>query len=409
MALSRRNFLRSAVLVAGGTLLAACQPISTPPPYAEITPRSTVGRLTGYTIGAVVPLTGRYASLGEQVKNGYELAFADLNATSKIPLELKILDDESDPTKTVQRVESLLSNSEVLAQLGGAGSDLHAAGAVAAEKNRAPYLGVAFSLLGVHQKGLRYLFSPFPKSPAVSSSLFGLMDGLSPKPVRVAIFAERTEWGGELSGFWRHDAVSRGYEVVADEQYTPGAQDYSSLILKAKSASADALLTVPTPPDGMAMLKQMKELDFSPKLLYFIRASDGNVWTRNLGKDGDLVLNMPGWSPDLTYPGSARVRDAHQATYGKPAEGLVGAAYVVVQVLFDAINRVGRPDRDAVRDAIAATNMLTLSGPVSFNADGTSNMVTVVNQWVDGRQTLVLPAEQAPQPLRYPATPWRER
>src|SRR5262245_31447061 len=58
-------------------------------------------------IGAVVPITGRYASLGEQVKNGYELAFDDINKGGgvmvkefgkKIPLELKLLDDESDST-----------------------------------------------------------------------------------------------------------------------------------------------------------------------------------------------------------------------------------------------------------------------------------------------------------------------
>ena len=63
-------------------------------------------------------MTGRYASLGEQVKNGYELAVDDINKAGgvmvkefdkKIPLELKELDDESDPTKTVQRHETELS------------------------------------------------------------------------------------------------------------------------------------------------------------------------------------------------------------------------------------------------------------------------------------------------------------
>jgi branched-chain amino acid transport system substrate-binding protein len=192
-------------------------------------------------------------------------------------------------------------------------------------------------------------------------------------------------------------------------EYAPAANDYSSLILKAKSGAADVLLTLPTPPDGIAMLKQMKELDFSPKLAYIVRASDGAVWTRNLGKDGDLVLNMPGWSPDLSYPGNAQLRNAHDGTYGKAAEGLVGAAYAAVQVLFDAFQRVGRPTRDALRDAISVTDTITVSGPVTFNPDGTANIVTVINQWVDGRQTVVLPPEHATQPLRYPAAAWRER
>src|SRR5947209_9628980 len=111
--LSRRSFLRSAAIVVGGSLLAACQqagqapapasaPATTAP--AQQAPAQAAGA-PSLTIGAVLGLTGRYASLCEQVKNGYELAFADLNKNSKLQLTLKMLDDESDATKTVQRVE----------------------------------------------------------------------------------------------------------------------------------------------------------------------------------------------------------------------------------------------------------------------------------------------------------------
>ncbi|MFH1834544.1 MAG: ABC transporter substrate-binding protein, partial [bacterium] len=91
-------------------------------------------------VGAVVPLTGRYSGLGSQVRGGYELAVADINAAggvdiggTKVPIELIILDDESDATKTVQQLETQASNG-VVAYLGGAGSDLHAAAAGIAQK-----------------------------------------------------------------------------------------------------------------------------------------------------------------------------------------------------------------------------------------------------------------------------------
>src|SRR5215510_16044457 len=126
-------------------------------------------------VGAVVPLTGRYAALGAQVRAGYEIGVEHTNAAGgvdvngkKIPIELTILDDESDPTKTVQRLETLNSSNQVAAYLGGFGSDLHAAAAGIAEKNKIPYLGVAFALQKVHNQGFKYLFSPFPKSPALA-------------------------------------------------------------------------------------------------------------------------------------------------------------------------------------------------------------------------------------------------
>jgi branched-chain amino acid transport system substrate-binding protein len=416
-ALSRRGFLQSVALVVGGSLIAACQNAATPPaattrPAAAApttAPAAQTGTGASLTIGAVMPLTGRYASLAEQVKNGYEIAFDDLNKTSKIQLQLKVLDDASDATNTVQRIESLSASDNPLALLGGAGSDLHAAAAAVADKNKTPYLGVAFALWSVHQRGLKYLFSPFQKSPQLAKSVFDMMDTLSPKPTRVAIFAEKTDWGAELDGLWQQEAKARGYEIVADEQYTPGATDYSAPILKAKSANADALMALPSPPDGMAIAKQMKELDFMPKLAHLVRAPDGLVWGKNLGHDGDWFVLAPGWHPDVKFSGAKELAQAHQTRYNKPAEVLVGPAYSAVQVLFDAVNRVGKPDRDALRDALAATDLMTVAGPIKFNADGTAQAITVMDQWLGGKQVLVWPKDQATQPLDYPAKAWNSR
>jgi branched-chain amino acid transport system substrate-binding protein len=236
-----------------------------------------------------------------------------------------------------------------------------------------------------------------------------MADGLSPKPTKVAIFAEKTDWGAELDGLWQQEAKARNYEIVADEQYTPGATDYSAPILKAKSANADMLLALPSPPDGMAMAKQLKELDFMPKLAYFIRAPDGLVWGQNLGNDGNWFVLAPGWHPDVKFPGVSQLVQEHQTKFGKPAEVLVGPAYSAVQILFDAVNRAGKADRDALRDALAATDMTTVSGPVKFNPDGTAQVVTVMDQWLGGKQVLIWPKDQATQSIDYPAKPWSGR
>lgn len=430
---TRRRLLESAVLVVGGSLLAACAapnvgppstggagvPTSppaanatTPPPAAAPTsaPAVQTGAGAPVTIGAVMPLTGRYASLAAQVKNGYDLAFEDLNKDSKIQLQLKVLDDGSDPTNTVQHIESLNASDSPLAFLGGAGSDLHAAAAAVADKNKTPYVAVAFALYSVHQRGLKYLFSPFPKSPQLATAVFDMMDGLSPKPAKVAIFAEKSDWGAEMDGLWQQEAKTRGgYEIVADEQYTTGATDYSALILKAKGSNADAVLALPSPPDGMALTKQMKELDFMPKLAYLIRAPDGLVWAQNLGNDGNWIVFAPGWHPDMKFPGVQQVVQEHQSRFGKPAEVLVGPAYAAVQILFDAVKRAGKADRDALRDALAATDMTTVVGPVKFNPDGTAQVITVMDQWLGGKQVLIWPKDQAGQAIDYPAKPWSGR
>ena len=387
-------------------------------PAAAAVPKATGPAPDSIKIGAVVPLTGRYAALGDQVKGGYELGVEDINKAGgvmvkefdkKIPLELRLLDDASDPTQTQQRHETLSTSDQVLALLGGAGSDLHAAASSVAEKNKVPYLGIAFALYQVHQKGYKYLFSPFPKSPGIAKSTFDIMDGLNPKPTKVAILAEQTDWGGELRELWTKEAKARGYELVADEQYAPGTKDFTTSITKMKAANADAVLSLPSPPDGLAIAKQFKELDFNAKFYYMIRAPDGPTWSGNLGKDGDYFVLAPGWSPDLKFPGVPELNQAYQAKYNKPADALVGPAYSVIQILANSIERAGRLDRDALRDAIAATDMTTVQGPIKFNPDGTGQVVVEANQWQNGKTVSIWPKDLAGGQILYPAKPWKER
>jgi len=368
-------------------------------------------------VGAVVPLTGRYGPGGAQVRAGYEIAVEQINAAGgvtvggkKVPLELMLLDDESDATKTVSRLETLAAQG-VVAYLGGFGSDLHAAAASVAEKNKIPYLGVAFALHKVHQQGFRYLFSPFWKSPDIGQQLPGMLNAIpaGERPKTVAIFQEKTDWGREMATAWTEAGKAAGYQVVVNAEYAPGAKDFSDLILKAKSANADAVFALPTPPDGMTMVKQMKELSYSPKLTLFIRAPDPPIWTKNLGKDGDFVVLAPGWHNAVKAPGVKELNEAHTKKIGRPADPIAGPAYACVQILAAAVARAGSADREKVRDAIAATDMTTVIGPVKFRPDGTGIVQSVFLQWLNGKQELVWPKESATAPLAYPAPPFAKR
>jgi branched-chain amino acid transport system substrate-binding protein len=407
-------------------LLAACAPAPQPteaPAEAPATDEPTeapeqpaVDLPESIKVGVVVPLTGRYAAGGDQVRNGYVLAVEDINAAggveiqgTQLPLELVILDDESDPTKTVQHMETLYSEEDVVAYLGGFGSDLHAAAAAIAEKNQVPYLGVAFALYQIHQQGYRYLFSPFPKSPSLADATFDIFDTLDPKPLKIAIFAETTDWGAEFGSYWRQEAQARGYEIVADETYAPLSTDLSDLILKAKDGGAEAVLALPNPPDAITMVKQMKELDFNPAITMIIRGADAVTWPENMGADGDFVLLAAGGNPEADFPGALDMVARHLEKFDKTAAGTTGPAYSTVQILVDAIQRANSLDRTAIRDAIAATDTTTVAGPITFNEDGTGNVITVVSQYQGGLQKLVWPLDIAVAPVVYPAPAWGER
>jgi branched-chain amino acid transport system substrate-binding protein len=262
-------------------------------------------------VGAVISRSGPFAGGAAQIERGYMMAVEQINAAGgvqvgdvQLPISLTILDDESDPTKTVSALEEL-GEQGVVAYLGGFSSTLNAAAAAVAELNGIPYIGVAFALWDVHQQGYEYLFSPFPKSPDLAVTTFDLLDTIDEaiRPTRVGIVQESTDWGIEMAGFWTEEAEARGYEVVLHEEYAPGNQDFTDIILAAQEAEVQILLALPTPPDGVTLFKQMGEQDWAPEFSYIVSAPDVPTSTETLGEEVDKVLLDPGCHNTVDIPG----------------------------------------------------------------------------------------------------------
>ncbi len=133
-----------------------------------------------------------------------------------------------------------------------------------------------------------------------------------------------------------------------------------------------------------------------------VRAADVPTWN-DLGPAGEGVLLSAGWHPALGFPGIEEMNQRHIDEEGRPADPVVGGSYSLVQILADAIERAGTLDHEAVRDAIAATDMMTVAGEITFREDGTSPITNPLMQRIEGGVQLVWPAESATQPLVFPS------
>lgn len=197
---------------------------------------------------------------------------------------------------------------------------------------------------------------------------------------------------------------------MVDEKYAPGSKDYSSMITKAKSAGAEVVLALPSPPDGMAMMKQMKELGFNAKAYIFVRAPDAGSWGTDLGSTGEYVVG-PGYvfSDLFKYPGAKELGEKFKAKFNRPADAMVGPSYATIQILADAISRADKYDRDSIRDALTKSKMMTVQGSIAMRPDGTADVEFNAYQWLGGQQVLVWPPSQATKPFVFPAPAWDKR
>jgi len=359
-------------------------------------------------LGAVIALTGAMASGGKDVREGYEIAVKHINDSGgvfvkefnkKIPLELAILDDESDAVKTTTRLDKLYSVDKVVCYLGGFSSDLNVVGMSTAEKNKVPWIGVTVAAEAPFKKGFKYIFVPFSLAGDQVKTFFDLLDSIpkDQRPTKLGHLELQVDWGKECGEYIRDLAKQRGYQIVAEQKYAPPTKDFSSIILDLKSAGADAVFSVPIPPQSIMIVKQMKELNYAAKVTLFIRGPDLSTYWGAMGKDANYIISDGNWDESMRYPGNDRVVKDYRAKYPNVASiGIpVGCAYAAVQILAKAIETAGTLDREKIRSTIGKVDMMTVRGPMKFRENGSGIIRYGFRQWFNGKNVLVWPKDIA--------------
>jgi branched-chain amino acid transport system substrate-binding protein len=371
--------------------------------YAAEAPKSIV-------IGALVSLVGPDTLTGQPSKQGYQLGVDMINAKGgifvkeygkKIPLEIVFQDMETNPEKAISRAEALNSRYKATAVVG---TTLINATADIFEKNKLPAVTMLVALDSVFEKGFKYYFTVGKLNSDSAKGFVAVLDNLpkDKKPGKIALAVEQTEFVTELCGFIKKEAAARKMAIVYEGKYAMLSPDMSQLILQAKNAGAEVFVGAPVPPDAITMLKQMNELDYHPKAIIFNRATDDQSWAQ-MGGLVNYTIGSPDWVPSINFPGVKEVCEQIKARTGQEANYANGPGVASIQVLAAAIEKAGTLNRQKVRDAIAATDLMTVTGQVKFQPNGKrQNATPVVTQWQNGKTELVWPNDLKTKSLIYP-------
>jgi branched-chain amino acid transport system substrate-binding protein len=409
----RRTFTRALVVMAVCVLLPALGA------QAQTAPGSI-------KVSAVLSLTGPMADQGVQLKYGYEILVEKINGAGgvfvkqlgkKLPIELRVLDDESSGQKTQTQLEAANSWGAV-ANFGGLGCSSFEMGTPICQKNKMTWIGPGCAGWAPHQQGNEYLFSVFTKTPNFSPMVFEMiLEQPEPRPKKYAVFQINQLDAQESMEYWTETAKKGGFQQVFHQKYPAGTKDFSAMITGAKAAGAEILLAYPTPPEGPAIVKQMKELDFSPKVVHFARAPEGASFGPSLGPLADYVTLPIAWSDKYQFPENDYMIAKFKEKTGKGPDLVAGNAYASGQILVAAVEKAGSLDKEAIRNAMKATDMMTASGPIKFSKLGHADpKVLVIAQWLGGDRKIVyanafgkqFPKEVPVTPLKY-MPKWSER
>ena len=114
-----------------------------------------------------------------------------------------------------------------------------------------------------------------------------------------------------------------------------------------KRLNADTFAAFSYPPDTMMISDQARASNFNPKVFYTAVGTAFPVYKQRFGADVEGVMGIGGWNPDA--PESKNYIKRHMEATGQKPDGWASPiTYASLQMLQQAIERVGKVDRAAV-------------------------------------------------------------
>jgi branched-chain amino acid transport system substrate-binding protein len=320
-------------------------------------------------VGVIVTLSGAGAVLGQQARDGFQLAVKDLGGKmAGKDVEVTVVDDELKPDVAVTKVKGLLERDKVDFVVGPIFSNV---------------------LLAIHK-------------PVVDSKTFLISPNAGPSSYA----------GKECSPFfyvtsYQNDQVhevlgkvaqDRGYKKVyllvpnyqagkdsvagfkldykgeiAEESYMPlGTLDFQAELAKIAATKPDAVFTFMPGGMGVNLVKQYKQAGLADRIPFL---SAFTVDESTLPAQQDAAVGMFGgsnWAPNLDNPQNKKFVAEYEEAYKSVPATYAFQAYDAAMLIDSAVKAVkgDLSNKDAVAAALKKADFTSLRGGFKFNTNG---------------------------------------
>ncbi|ANW00850.1 amino acid ABC transporter substrate-binding protein [Bradyrhizobium icense] len=364
-------------------------------------------------LGAAVSLTGKYTTNGEHTQRGYDLAVKKINEAGGVKvgdksykLQIRYYDDESTPARGAELAERLIQQDGVKFMLGPYSSGMTKAIAPVTEEHKVPMVEANGASRSLFTNGWKYIFATLSTSEQYLASAVALVAenakdlGKEVREVKVALAFENDPFSQDVRAGVLEDMKKFGMEVVIDDQLPRELNDMTATLTKAKALKPDMLIVSGHSKGAATAIRQISELKVKVPVLALTHCDAADV-IGQFGEAAEYTLCATQWAPTLAYSDDLFGSAAHFAklfeeTYGYAPPYQAAESAAAVQVYADAFERAGSLDPQAVRDALAATDMKTFYGPIKFDDTGKNIAKPMaLYQVLNGEYKVVAPSDFA--------------
>jgi branched-chain amino acid transport system substrate-binding protein len=208
--------------------------------------------------------TGQYAQYGEQFKEGFNLALAQVNAKGGInghPVALKYEDSQSDPKQSVAVAQKFVGDSSISLVFGDYSSAASIPASPIYTAGKLLQYGFNNSNQDFTDKGSEYQWST---SVTTNDSYKWTADYIKNQGVNSVgvTYLNTADWGIPAYNAFKAEAKKVGLTITNAESVLDTSDDYRPSLTKAVAGNPDAFVHIGYGPDAAKIVTQLRAIGY---------------------------------------------------------------------------------------------------------------------------------------------------
>lgn len=334
-------------------------------------------------LGAIFPLSGRFALLGDENFRGVEMAVEQRNAEGGVlgrPLRLLRADAPEEAAAAAEARRLTSGNDRVAALFGSYSTAVALPASQIAEAAGLPFFELGALGDAVVERGFRGVFRASPRAGDFAATAIGAVHdlllpalGLAPDQLRLAIAHEEAPGGEAIGQAQEALARIRGFARAERIAYAARGNDLTAIAQRLRGLEAEVVLHTGAPGDELLLFRALREAGWRPRLLVGTLGGYGMGETARSLADallGTMVCDFAGFEVNERYaPGARAFAEAYLRRYGaEPRSAHALAAFAGTRIFLEALHRAGGVERDRVRQAVLALDLPEAGTPAGWGA-----------------------------------------
>jgi branched-chain amino acid transport system substrate-binding protein len=322
-------------------------------------------------IGAIGPLSGAASTYGVSVKEGAQLLEKEINAGGGIngkKIQFIFEDDQADPNSSMQAFNKLVDSEKVCAILGPVTSGATLAVAPNATSKQIPMITPTATEPTITNVGGDYMFRGCFVDSFQGDVLGKYASETLKSKTAAVLYNAGSDYSKGIADSFKAKFEGAGGKVGEFLTYNDKDTDFKAQLTKIKTLNPDVIV-LPDYYNVVGLIaKQAREMGIQSQFL------GGDGWESEeltkIGGDavnGALYINHY-YSGDQD-PAVKTFVDSYKKEYNKEPDAFAALSYDTSKILVKAIEKAGKTDGAAIKDALAGMEMNSVTGNIKFGSD----------------------------------------